>query len=272
MQMDAGLDTGPMLSLHRAGDRARTTTRNPCTTGSPRSAPRRSCGALADIARRARTARAAARGRRELCAKDRQGRTPKSTGPGPARTRAPGSRAAPVPGARTQLRGEPVKVWRARCVAGSGVPGDGAGSRRRGRSDRLRRGCAAGHGTAARGRHAPGARRISCAAFRFTRGEPLWRRSLKRWLRRRRWSRASRRAAACRPNWNVPPRTARNPTSASAARSPTCATARCAAMAARRRSSRRFRAAPAPPIRWSRRCCGARSTRSNPGATPNTRW
>ena len=41
-------------------------------------------------------------------------------------------------------------------------------------------------------------------------------------------------------------------------------------MAARRRSSRRCRAAPAPPIRWSRRCCGARSTRLNPGAMPST--
>ena len=29
----------------------------------------------------------------------------------------------PVPGARTQLRGESVKLWRARCAEGSGTPG-----------------------------------------------------------------------------------------------------------------------------------------------------
>jgi len=30
----------------------------------------------------------------------------------------------PSPGARTLLRGEPVKVWRARCVAEAGTPGE----------------------------------------------------------------------------------------------------------------------------------------------------
>ena len=29
----------------------------------------------------------------------------------------------PAPGARTQLRGEAIKLWRARCAAGSGLPG-----------------------------------------------------------------------------------------------------------------------------------------------------
>jgi methionyl-tRNA formyltransferase len=122
MQMDAGLDTGPQLARHTVAisddDDAQSLHDKLATLGA-----RAIVLALADIAAGrskpvpqtevgASYARKIGRKEAEIdwswpCVDiERQVRALR-----------------PVPGARTQLLTEPIKVWRARCAKGSGIPG-----------------------------------------------------------------------------------------------------------------------------------------------------
>ena len=123
MKMDAGLDTGPTLALHRLAiaedDDAQSLHDRLAALGAEAVV-----GALAEVAKgRARPlpqpgsgatyARKIGKGEAELdwtrpCA-DLE-RTVRAL--------------RPAPGARSQLRGEIIKFWRARCVARTGTPGE----------------------------------------------------------------------------------------------------------------------------------------------------
>ena len=122
MQMDAGLDTGPMLSLHRLAiapdDNAQTLHDRLASLGE-----QAIVGALADIA--AGRAKAdpqpetGASYARKIGKEEAELDWSKSCLELERCVRA----FSPVPGARTLLKGEPVKVWRAYCVGLQGTPG-----------------------------------------------------------------------------------------------------------------------------------------------------
>ena len=141
MQMDAGLDTGPMLLRAAvaicADDDAGTLHDKLAALGA-----RLIVVALADLARGTRGAPRrsrphgvtyAARSTRDE-ARDRLER-------GPRRELERQVRAFdPVPGRARALRGEPAQIWRARARDGAGDPGDGAARRRGRHRGRVRRG------------------------------------------------------------------------------------------------------------------------------------
>ena len=123
MKMDAGLDTGPILSLHRLAitedDDAQSLHDRLAVLGA-----RAVVDALADIAAgRARPlpqpesgalyARKVGKDEAEL----------DWTMPSEALERAVRA-LRPSPGARSRLRGEAIKIWRARCMARDGMPGE----------------------------------------------------------------------------------------------------------------------------------------------------
>jgi methionyl-tRNA formyltransferase len=123
IKMDAGLDTGPMLSLHRLAiaddDDAQSLHDRLAALGAEAIV-----GALADLAA----------GRARLLPQPDAGATyarkigKHETALDWARDCVELERVVralhPSPGARSQLRGEGIKFWRARCVAGKGVPGE----------------------------------------------------------------------------------------------------------------------------------------------------
>lgn len=127
MQMDAGLDTGPMLSQHPLAiddnDDAQSLHDKLAALGAEVIVR-----ALADIAGgRAQPAPQSETGAsyaRKIGKEDAQIDWTRPCAELERQVRA----LRPAPGARTQLRGEPVKVWRARCVAprsahDAGAPG-----------------------------------------------------------------------------------------------------------------------------------------------------
>ena len=123
MKMDAGLDTGPMLSLHKLAierdDDAQALHDRLAALGAEAAV-----GALADIAA----------GRAKLVPQSDSGATyARKIGKDDVEldwTKAcveleRAVRALrPSPGARSMLRGEVIKFWRARCVARKGTPGE----------------------------------------------------------------------------------------------------------------------------------------------------
>jgi methionyl-tRNA formyltransferase len=123
MKMDAGLDTGPMLSLHRLAiaedDDAQTLHDRLATLGA-----KAIVGALADIATgRARSAPqtdAGATYARKISKEETELDWTKSGAELERTVRA----MHPSPGARSLLHGEIVKIWRASCVARTGMPGE----------------------------------------------------------------------------------------------------------------------------------------------------
>ena len=122
MQMDAGLDTGPMLSQHRLAimqdDDARSLHDRLAALGAEAIV-----SALADVAAgRASPSPQPASGATyaKKIGKEETGLDwTKSCAELERKVRA----LCPSPGARLQLRGEIIKVWRARCVARTGTPG-----------------------------------------------------------------------------------------------------------------------------------------------------
>ncbi len=123
MRMDAGLDTGPMLSLHRLAisedDDAQSLHDRLATLGAGAIV-----GALADIgAGRARPAPQPEYGASYARKIGKEESELDWTKPGAELERAVRA-LRPSPGARSQLRGEIVKIWRARCVARAGTPGE----------------------------------------------------------------------------------------------------------------------------------------------------
>ena len=219
------------------------TTRRPCTTGSRRSVPRRSSA-------RSRTSRQDAPGstpqpRPARPTRERSARKkPNSTGRSPAsNSSARCGRCVLRPARDRSCAAKSIKIWRARCVARTGTPGEVLELGAEGVLIACGEGALQANGVAARRRNTPRGRGFP-ARFSDHARRTLWRRSLRRWRRRRHWSRGLRPAAACRRNWNAP--------TGIRARAPhrrTSATARCGATAARRRSSLHFRAAPARRIR-----------------------
>ena len=122
MQMDAGLDTGPMLSLHRLaiaqdddaqslhdrlaalGAEAVVGALADIAKGSARPLPQPASGAT--YARKISSAEADLDWTRPCAELERAVRALR-----------------PAPGARSRLRGEMIKFWHARCVAHTGTPG-----------------------------------------------------------------------------------------------------------------------------------------------------
>jgi methionyl-tRNA formyltransferase len=123
MKMDAGLDTGPMLSSHRLaiteGDDAQSLHDRLAALGA-----KAIVGALADVAA----------GRTRPMPQPEAGATyarkigKQETVLDWTRNCVELERAVralrPSPGARSQLRGEVIKFWQARCVARKGAPGE----------------------------------------------------------------------------------------------------------------------------------------------------
>jgi methionyl-tRNA formyltransferase len=122
MQMDAGLDTGPVLSSHKLtideGDDAQSLHDRLAALGA-----RAIVLALADIpAGRAKPVPQAGTGAsyaRKIGKEDAEIDWSSPNTDIERQVRA----LRPVPGARTHLLAEPVKIWRALCVEGSGMPG-----------------------------------------------------------------------------------------------------------------------------------------------------
>lgn len=123
MKMDAGLDTGPMLSLRRLAitgdDDAQSLHDQLAALGAEAIV-----GALADIAAgRARPVpqpEAGATYARKIRKEESELDWMKSSAELERTVRA----LRPSPGARSQLRGDIIKIWRASCIARAGTPGD----------------------------------------------------------------------------------------------------------------------------------------------------
>jgi methionyl-tRNA formyltransferase len=123
MKMDAGLDTGPMLSLHRltitADDDAQSLHDRLAALGAEAIV-----GALADIgAGRARLAPqpdVGATYARKISKEESELDWTKASAELERTVRA----LRPSPGARSQLRGDTVKIWRASRIARTGTPGE----------------------------------------------------------------------------------------------------------------------------------------------------
>jgi len=123
MKMDAGLDTGPVLSLHRLAiaedDDAQSLHERLAALGAEaivgalediaagRSRPLPQPGSGATYARKIGKDEAELDWRRPCVELERAVRALR-----------------PSPGARSQLRGASIKIWRARCVARKGTPGE----------------------------------------------------------------------------------------------------------------------------------------------------
>jgi methionyl-tRNA formyltransferase len=123
MQMDAGLDTGPMLSSHRLaiadGDDAQSLHDRLAALGA-----KAIVSALADVA----AGRAKPMPQPEAGATYARKIGKQETVLDWMRNCVELERAVralrPSPGARSQLRGEAIKIWQARCAAREGVPGE----------------------------------------------------------------------------------------------------------------------------------------------------
>jgi methionyl-tRNA formyltransferase len=123
MQMDAGLDTGPMLALHRLaiadGDDAQSLHDRLAALGA-----KAVVEALADVAAMHVTPlpqpEAGAIYARKISKEESELDWARPCAVLERAVRA----LRPSPGARSHLRGEVIKVWRARCVARAGLPGE----------------------------------------------------------------------------------------------------------------------------------------------------
>lgn len=122
MQMDAGLDTGPMLAQHALAiaedDDAQTLHDKLAALGAQaivRALADIAAGSANPVAQRETGVRYA----RKVGTEDAE-----IDWSWPCATIERQIRALrPVPGARTRLHADPIKVWRAHCVAGAGAPG-----------------------------------------------------------------------------------------------------------------------------------------------------
>lgn len=122
IKMDAGLDTGPILSLHRTAiapdDDAQSLHDRLAVLGAEAVV-----AALADIAAgRARAVPQPLGGAMYARKISKQDTELDWTRPCAELERAVRA-LRPAPGARSQLRGEAIKLWRSRCVARDGTPG-----------------------------------------------------------------------------------------------------------------------------------------------------
>ena len=171
MQMDAGLDTGPMLladAVEIGADDSAGNAPRPA-----RRARRRADRARARRARRGAARRqAAARDRRHLRREDRPRAKRRSTG-APRRRRSSGACAPSIrrPGARSALAGEAITLLaRRRPRRAAARPGEVVAVERRRARRRLRRRPPRAHRAAARRRPAPAGRgvpaRLAAAAWR----------------------------------------------------------------------------------------------------------
>jgi methionyl-tRNA formyltransferase len=122
MRMDTGLDTGPMLSLHPLAiaveDDAQTLHDKLAALGAEaivRTLAELAAGRVTPVPQPAAGASYAQKISKDEAEIDWNRPCEEVE----RRLRA----LRPSPGARTQLRGEAVKLWRARCAAGSGAPG-----------------------------------------------------------------------------------------------------------------------------------------------------
>jgi len=165
MQMDAGLDTGPVLSMHRVAvnedDDAQTLHDRLAALGA-----KAIVGALADIAAgRARAIPQPADGATYARKIGKEEGELDWARPCVELERA--IRALrPSPGARSRLRGEVIKFWSARCIARTGTPGEVLESN----ADGVVIGCGEG-ALIATEMQRPGGTRL--AAAEFIRGFPL---------------------------------------------------------------------------------------------------
>ncbi len=165
MKMDAGLDTGPMLSLHRLAiaqdDDAQSLHDRLAVLGAEAIV-----GTLAELAAgRAKPlpqSEAGASYARKIGKHESALDWTKNCDELERAVRA----LRPSPGARTQLRGEATKIWRALCVAGKGAPGEVLESSAEG----VRIACGEGALLATELQRAGGTR---LAAAEFLRGFPI---------------------------------------------------------------------------------------------------
>ena len=122
MQMDAGLDTGPMLSQHRlaiaAGDDAQTLHDKLAVLGAE-AIVQALAGIAAGRAQQLPQPEAGISYAKKISKEEAEVDWTRPCEEIERRLRA----LRPAPGARTQLRGEAVKLWRAACAQGSGAPG-----------------------------------------------------------------------------------------------------------------------------------------------------
>jgi methionyl-tRNA formyltransferase len=123
MQMDAGLDTGPILSQHRLaiadGDDAQSLHDRLAALGAEAIV-----SALADLeAGRARPLPQPDAGATYASKIAKEEADLVWTRPGAELERAVRA-LRPAPGARSRIRGEMVKIWRAQCIARAGTPGE----------------------------------------------------------------------------------------------------------------------------------------------------
>jgi methionyl-tRNA formyltransferase len=167
MQMDAGLDTGPMLALRRLAieddDDAQSLHDRLAALGA-----KLIVGALEDVAAgRAKTTPQTLAGASYARKIGKQEAELDWTRPCVELERAVRA-LRPSPGARSKLQGEVIKIWRARCVARSGAPGEVLESSAEG----ILIGCGEGALLATELQRAGGTR---LAAADFIRGFPIMR-------------------------------------------------------------------------------------------------
>ena len=165
MHMDAGLDTGPTLSLHRLAieddDDAQSLHDRLAALGA-----RAIVGALSDFAAgRARPTPQSAAGASYARKIGKEDAALDWSRPCVELERAVRA-LRPSPGARTTLRGEVIKIWRARCVARRSIPGEVLESG----GDGILIGCGEGALLATELQRAGGTR---LAAADFVRGFPI---------------------------------------------------------------------------------------------------
>jgi methionyl-tRNA formyltransferase len=123
MQMDAGLDTGPMLSQHRLaivdGEDTQSLHDRLATLGAEAIV-----GALADIEAGRAKSLPQPEGGATYASKIAKEEADLDWSRSAAELERAVRALRPSPGARSQLRGEIVKIWRAQCVARTGAPGE----------------------------------------------------------------------------------------------------------------------------------------------------
>ena len=162
MQMDAGLDTGPVLQAGQDAHQRRRRRRRACTTGSPSWAPALIVEALAEV----EAARAVSVSQPKLgmtYARKIDKRETRLDWTRPATELERAVRAfRPAPGASTRAGGVELKIWRVRVVDGRPLA-PGESDRRAGR--RLRRGRARRSSNCSGPAAGGSARPIFCAAI-----------------------------------------------------------------------------------------------------------
>ena len=116
MQMEAGLDTGPMLLDARDADRRARNRRDACTIASQRSVRKR-CSMRSTGSRRARQRRVRSRGRRDVRGEDPQGRSAIDWSRSAAEIDRQIRAFNPWPVAETRWNGQQLRVWEAHAAS-----------------------------------------------------------------------------------------------------------------------------------------------------------